>query len=355
MAEEVDQEQKTVAASERRRRDAFEEGQVAMSRDVAAWAALAGACAALGALAPTLRDRLTALVAGVTSGLDTARFERLPPLLTPVVGALLLPLAAGALAGLVASLVQTQAHFWPQLLTFDASRLFGTQRLTRLFSKDLAIDLGVALVKALALVAVAGATLKVVVLGAAQILSAPSAGLLGALFAPIWTAGVRALTVLALLAGADLALTRFRFGKKLMMTREEQRREIKEDEGDPLLRMRRKRKHRELAKANAIEETKRADAVVVNPTHVAVAIRYRRDEGGAPRVIAKGKGSLAEVIRETAQAHGIPIVENIPLARLLHRKVKVGGTIPKETFKAVAAVLAFVYRVTGVSRSGRAA
>ena len=96
-------------------------------------------------------------------------------------------------------------------------------------------------------------------------------------------------------------------------------------------------------------EVPRADALIVNPTHIAIAIRYRRDEGRAPKVTAKGKGSLAEHMRALARENGVPIVQDIPLARLLYKKVKVGREIPAQTFKAVATILAFVYRVTGRS------
>jgi flagellar biosynthesis protein FlhB len=159
--------------------------------------------------------------------------------------------------------------------------------------------------------------------------------------------GVRLLAVAAILAGLELALTRWRFLRKMKMTKEEARREAREDEGDPLVRSRRKKRHRELARGVAAVEVPRADALIVNPTHVAVAIRYRRDEGRAPRVTAKGKGALAEYMRELARSHGVPIVQDVPLARLLHRKVKVGRAIPAATYKAVAAVLAYVYRITG--------
>jgi flagellar biosynthesis protein FlhB len=152
--------------------------------------------------------------------------------------------------------------------------------------------------------------------------------------------------LLIVFAGADFALTRWRYRKRHMMTKDELRREMKEDEGDPLLRGQRKRRHRELVRKSAIAETRRADALIVNPTHVAIAIRYRRDEGRAPRVTAKGKGELAEYMRGLARENGIPICEDIPLARLLYRKVKVGREIPAQTYKAVAAVLAFVYRIT---------
>ncbi len=131
------------------------------------------------------------------------------------------------------------------------------------------------------------------------------------------------------------------------MTKQELKREMKEDDGDPMLRSRRRRRHRELARGRARVEVPRADALVVNPTHVAVALRYRRDEGRAPRVTAKGKGVLAELMRELARENGVPIVQDVPLARLLYRKVKVGGEVPAQTYKAVAAVLAFVYRLGG--------
>ena len=99
----------------------------------------------------------------------------------------------------------------------------------------------------------------------------------------------------------------------------------------------------------------RADALLVNPTHIAIALRYRKDEGRAPKVTAKGKGVLAEHMRDLAREHGIPIVEDIPLARLLYKKVKVGREIPAATYKAVATILAFVYRATGRGPAARAA
>src|SRR5262249_44414748 len=122
---------------------------------------------------------------------------------------------------------------------------------------------------------------------------------------------------------------------------------------DPMIKGRRRRKHREIIRGQIAAEVPRADVVVVNPTHIAVALRYRPGEDSAPRVTAKGKGVFAEQIRELARKNGIPIVEDIPLARLLHRRVKVGGAVPVETFRAVAAILAFVYRMLG--RGGQSA
>jgi flagellar biosynthesis protein FlhB len=139
----------------------------------------------------------------------------------------------------------------------------------------------------------------------------------------------------------------------MRVTKQEAKRESRDEEGDPLIRGKRRGKHRELSRGRARVEVPRADALLVNPTHIAIALRYRRDEGRAPRVIAKGKGALAEYMRDLARENAIPIVQDVPLARLLYRKVKVGREVPASTYKAVAAVLAFVYRITGRAPGGR--
>ena len=131
------------------------------------------------------------------------------------------------------------------------------------------------------------------------------------------------------------------------MTIDEVKREIKEDMGDPMIRGRRKQKAREIAQNRVGVEVPKADALIVNPTHIAIAIRYERGTDNAPRVTAKGKDNVADLMRKLARENSIPIVKDVPLARLLYKKVKVGKTVPAETYKAVAAVLAFVYRVTG--------
>jgi flagellar biosynthetic protein FlhB len=163
------------------------------------------------------------------------------------------------------------------------------------------------------------------------------------------------LLVAFVIAGVDLALVHRRFNKSMRVTKQEAKHEAREDEGDPMIKGKRKRKHRELARGRARIEVPRADALVVNPTHIAIALRYRKDEARAPRLTAKGKGVLAEYMRELARENAIPIVQDIPLARLLYRKVKVGREIPPQTYKAVATVLAFVYRITGRAAGGKGA
>jgi flagellar biosynthesis protein FlhB len=256
--------------------------------------------------------------------------------------------------GVAFTFVQTRAHLWDEKAMPDLSRVFSAERITRLVSKDFAVDLLVGTVKVVAIVAACWGVLRGEFLTLGRLGHSGPAEQLGAMFAGLSKITVRSIALLIVFAGADFALTRWRYRKRHMMTKDEVKREVKEDEGDPQIKGQRKRRHRELVRKNAMAETKRADALIVNPTHIAIAIRYRKDEGGAPKVLAKGKGALAENMREIARSMGIPIVQDIPLARLLYKKVKVGGSVPAETYKAVAAVLAFVYRITGRSQQSSA-
>jgi flagellar biosynthetic protein FlhB len=225
--------------------------------------------------------------------------------------------------------------------------VFSLGRLKRLVQKDMFIDLGVAAVKVLTLSWALYSAFCATFLSLPLMLTMGPAAQVEATYHPLSSGLAKILSVVALIAGVDFALTRYRYTRRMKMTKAESKRDYREEEGDPMIRARRRRKHRELAKGLVRLEVPRADALVVNPTHIAIAIRYRPGEDSAPRVTAKGKGQLAEIMRDLARENGIPIVEDIPLARLLYRRVKVGRCVPLETFKAVAAILAYVYRVIG--------
>jgi flagellar biosynthetic protein FlhB len=345
-----DRESQTEAPSERRIQRAREEGDIAISRDLASWATLATAAIALMLQGESLRQELVTLLRAAAGGLDRLAWDELVHRLWPLFAHGLELIATLAAVAVAVGVTQTRAGFWPELVGPRFDRLISGGPLRRIAKGELFVDMGLGVVKTLAIgaaiwSALSGEFLTLVRLPGADI--APQlhkvAGLLG-------SAVQRSLLVLAFFAGTDFALVYFRNRSKLKMTKDELKRETKEEDGDPLMRARRRRKHRELAKGHVRVAVPRADALVVNPTHIAIAIRYRRGEDRAPRVIAKGKGVLAELMRELAREHSIAIVEDIPLARLLYRRVKIGGEVPAQTYKAVAAVLAFVYRVTGRSR-----
>jgi flagellar biosynthetic protein FlhB len=166
--------------------------------------------------------------------------------------------------------------------------------------------------------------------------------MVGAALHVLWAAG----GAIAVIAIIDYAQSRFRVEQEMKMTRQELMEEMKRSEGDPKLKARAKARARALARKRALQSIKKATVVVTNPTHIAVALRYDAGDA-APVVLAKGHDDDALRIRAEARKHGIPILENRPLARALDAEVPIGHIIPMAHFAAVARVLAFVYRIKG--------
>ncbi len=152
--------------------------------------------------------------------------------------------------------------------------------------------------------------------------------------------------VLVILAILDYGFQRWQYEKDLRMSKQEVKDEFKQREGDPLIKARIRKMQREIARRRMMEAVPKADVVITNPTHLAVALRYKREEKmRAPKVVAKGAGFLADKIREMARKHSVPLVENKPLAQTLYKGVEIGEEIPEALYKAVAEVLAYVYKL----------
>jgi len=150
-----------------------------------------------------------------------------------------------------------------------------------------------------------------------------------------------------LFGSIDLVRQRRRYAKDLRMSRQDIKEEFKETEGNPQMKMRIRRIQRDMARRQMMKEIPTATAVIVNPTHFAVAIRYKLESGGAPKVVAKGKNYLAQRIRQKAILSQVPIVENAPLAQALYKSVDVGQEIPANLYRAVAEILAYIYKLMG--------
>jgi flagellar biosynthetic protein FlhB len=146
----------------------------------------------------------------------------------------------------------------------------------------------------------------------------------------------------------DYGYERWKYERSLRMSKEEVRQEFREAEGDPLIKAKIKSMQREMARRRMMEAVPKATVVITNPTHIAVALRYKKDETSAPKLVAKGKGYVAEAIRELARKHGVPLVEDKPLARSLF-KVDIDACIPVELYRAVAKILAYIYRLKGAA------
>ena len=157
--------------------------------------------------------------------------------------------------------------------------------------------------------------------------------------------GIKIALVLLVMALFDFIFQRWDHSKKIMMTRQEIKEELKQMEGDPLVKARIRSIQREMARTRMMQEVPKADVVITNPVKLAIALKYNPSEMNAPLVIAKGARKIAEKIKEIAREHGIPVVEDKPLAQALYKVVEVGDEIPEKFFQAVAEILAYVYKL----------
>ncbi len=255
-----------------------------------------------------------------------------------VLGAALVPLS------LAAQLATTRMGFSLNLLAPKLERLNPVTRLRELGRQNVW-----ALIKALVMLPLFGAAVWAIARdNLAGYLSMPLASvasglgrLAGSLMNLLWKAAAAFLV----LGAIDLVRQKRRYAQDLRMSRQELREEVKEQEGNPQIKMRIRRLQRDLLRRQMMKEVKTATAVIVNPTHYAVALRYRTESMAAPRVVAKGKNYLAKRIRLIAEQHDVPVIENPPLAQALYQAVKVGQEIPVHLYRAVAEILAYIYRL----------
>lgn len=162
--------------------------------------------------------------------------------------------------------------------------------------------------------------------------------------AVLWDYLVKTTALFVIIGGADLLYSRHTFNKEMMMSKYDVKQEYKQSEGDPHMKGHRKQLAQELLFSGSVENVRNADAVVVNPEHIAVAIKYDKDKSKAPTVVAKGMRVHAEKIKEIAKHYGVPILRNVPLAQALN-KLDVGEEIPEDLYEAVAEVLSFVFKI----------
>ncbi len=249
-----------------------------------------------------------------------------------------------ALAGLATQLAVTQFGFAPGRVAPDLSRWSPWRRLRDLPSQNIAAG-----VQALLLGPVLGyAAYEVVHSNLAAYLALPLASPRGgmALVALTWKSFLlKAAFAVVGMGALDLVRQKRKYTRELRMSKQEIRDEAKESEGNPQIKGKIRRLQRDLARRSMMKEVPLATAVIVNPTHYAVALRYESGTMAAPRVVAKGRNYLALRIRQIAIEHQVPIIENPPLAQALYKAVDVGQEIPAHLFRAVAEILAYIFRL----------
>ncbi|MDQ7007280.1 MAG: EscU/YscU/HrcU family type III secretion system export apparatus switch protein [Acidobacteriota bacterium] len=356
MAGQESKSQKTEKPTGRKLRKALEKGNVARSEDVGQtvslavfllWASFGGGIFLTGLLANT---RSALIEVGRAHGpavlLDRCLNSMVVALslLAPLLGALVVFAILGQIA---------QSGFHPKKnpIEFDLKKINLVEGMKKLVDVKKLFAAGKALVKLL----LYGLLAAMVVIPEWTKISALAFSAPSGIFDQAATIVGRILTRAFLLGAAisviDYAFTRYRWYQDLYMTKQEVKDEHKENEGDPQIRGRIRGMQREASRKRMMSAVKTADVVVTNPTHVAVALKYDKGDFAAPVVVAKGINELARRIKEEARRHGVPIVEDPPLARALERLCPLGAAIPEELYRAVAEVFAYVLgRHSGVYR-----
>jgi len=350
MADESDLE-KTEPASPRRLDKAREEGQVPRSRELVTFLMLAGGVAGLWlggdalsrALGAIMRRGLgfdrqaasdPAVMAARAAGDAWQALSALLPLFALLAGAAVL--ASVALGGLVVSAKPLQPDF---------ARLNPLKGLGRMFSANALVELGKAVAKSLLVGGVAAWVIWSARGEIVGLMRAPWPGALGQAVALIVRSCALIVGSLLLVVLIDAPWQIWSHLKKLRMSREDVRQEHKESEGDPHVKGRIRQQQRSMARRRMMAAVPGADVVVTNPSHYAVALRYREQGMAAPVLVAKGSGLIAARIRQLAETHRVPVLEAPPLARALHRHVEIGQEIPAALYTAVAEVLAWVFQL----------
>jgi len=341
----VAQDGKTEKPTPKKLKDARKQGQFPRTQDAATWLGIAAGASMLPdscvRLAVAFRELVTQRVPdAITDPTPERALDAVSALPMAVVGATL-PVALAALAGALLATAAQGVHPTTKTLKFKAGRLSPRQGLKRMFGVRAAWEA----VKSLAKVTVIGVV--VVVLGRSMVpqLVGPGVMPLGVTIdhtrsgieTLLWAAAVTGL----LLALFDYAYQRHTIMKELRMTPREIKDEMRQSEGDPMIKSAIRSRQLAMSRNRMLSAVAGADVVLVNPTHFAVALKYDRGRG-APRVVAKGSGSLALKIREIARENRVPVVEDKPLARTLYRVCDLEDEVPAELYLAVARILAFV-------------
>lgn len=350
--------ERTEDATPRRRQDARKKGTVARSVDLTNALVIT---ALVIVLPSTLVSFGTGLMGGMKQGLATMPMDVSSGslsryswgLLQPAIGALAPLVLTALVVGLASNFAQVGFVMSGESLTPSFQKINPLEGFKRLFSSRAVVEALKASIKALLFGYIAFSVVSSRwndVIGLSWMTPSAAASTVGSILQTIFT---RVAICWLVIASLDYLFQRKQTNKQLMMTKDELKREFKEQEGSPELKMAQAQRRRKLSKGRMMDRVKSADAIITNPTHFAVAVSYDRSKDAAPIVVAKGQDYLAQKIREVATSSRVPIVPNPPLARALYKQCEVGDFIPRHLFQAVAEVLAYVYRTVKGVRSNR--
>lgn len=352
--EDRDTEDLSEEASPYRLEEFRRKGQVAQSRELVALAVALATGATLFAMAPKMGQEIIGFMKDLfTTGLtqkpgdqmESIAGSRLLQFLKVLAWVSLPAAVVGMVLGIVGHLGQIGFLFSTETITPDFNKINPLSGLKRLLSVRNLIETARVVLKGIVLCWVAYGIVKSQILESPDLIFKNPAMIFEVLGSTGKTLFFTLTGILAVFAAADFVLQKREFGKQVRVTKQEAKQEAKEQEGDPLIKARIRSIQREMARKRMMQAVKKADVIITNPTHIAIALRYDKDKMVAPKVIAKGADLLAERIKKVAKEAQIPMVENVPLARAIFKSVKIGQVIPRHLFQAVAEVLAYVYKL----------
>ncbi|WP_462410744.1 flagellar biosynthesis protein FlhB [Neobacillus sp. Marseille-QA0830] len=345
--------EKTEKATPQKKQEARKKGQVAKSTDLSNAVVLLTSFAVLSFLGGSMGEYLVQLFRqGFSDWLVMDLNQKSVSLLfTELLKDSVLiaaPLIFAAwLGGFVSTIGQVGFLVSTESLKMDLKKINPVEGAKKMFSARTLVEFIKSILKLIVISAVTGLFLwkqKTVLVNLPQMEPLRMASFLGTLMVKL---GLVISAVYFVIAVADLFYQRFELAKSLRMSKQDIKDEFKKTEGDPLIKHKIKEKQRQISQARMMQDVPKAKVVVTNPTHFAVAIAYEAGKTTVPVVVAKGADYLAQKIKEVAKEHRVVIMENKPLARTLYASVEIGEEIPEELFKAVAEVLAYVYKVKG--------
>jgi flagellar biosynthetic protein FlhB len=351
MSEADDDASKTEDPSERKLGEARGKGQVWNSREVGHWSMFVAAAMILGMLGPGIardisrsitpfleRPEQMAVDAG---GLGGVLIEMTLAMAKP----LIFPLFILLLASVLPNIAQTGFLFATASVKPQLSKLNPLQGLKRIFSIQSSIEMGKNLIKLAIVGSVVAWLLYPELLRIDQLIGVDLIDSVIELKSETLKLLIGVIAVMAVLAAGDVTYQRFAYLKKMRMTKQDVKEEFKQAEGDPMIKMRLRQIRMERARQRMMAAVPKATVVVTNPTHYAVALHYEPDQMPAPKLVAKGADRIAQRIREIAEEHKVPIVENPPVARALFAAVDIDEMVPPEHYKVVAEIISFVFKL----------
>ena len=350
MAESESGQEKTEQATPKKLEKQMESGQFARSREVNTLVLIMAAVMILTLMAPKMMETFQLFMISTFQQLGTLR-------MTPesflghyghfmlTAGTLILPVMLTVLfAGLLASGAQSGMRVSPKAIEPKFSKLSPWSGFKRIFSSQSFAKLGVSLMKFVVIFGFTYPVIKEVLNDPIFYTATDVRHLLAFMGETIQNVALRVIAGMVLIAAADFAYQHWKNEQDSMMTKQEVKDENKQAEGNMMQKGEMRRRRRQMLMDTLNQEVPKADVIVTNPTHLAIALKYERGQMSAPRVVAKGARYNALRIREIAKKHDVPIVENKPVARLLFKHCKVGKEIIPDLFAAVAEILAYIYR-----------